>query len=334
MANSRTIRKTGQPARLLTRRAFVGAALAGFGAIAAFGLTACETPGRQYYEDLHHGDGWLEGFSVDSEISEEPVTLVIYADEILENYGEPRAPRMQDIVERYHGNYGRADVTIDWRWTSPDKLADYAENGMPEDADGCIAQIELVMAAAEVGYLYDGIAHTSRRDINWFSVSTTMFRLKGSKAKMPKANTADGADFVDIDEGGSGIYETRMMQLAKLKGRLAIAAEGTRQGTAARMCLYQAGLYTEESGQGGRIDKSVRDKIAVYDDVEDVFAAVKSGECSLGIAFVVDVNWHEGFECTYVPDNRYGFAMSSASVVGSEKAAQVRDFLQYVRIVE
>ena len=147
MANSMATRGSG----LLTRRAFTGAMLACFGTFMALGLSACETPGRKYFEDLHEGDGWHEGFSVDSEISDEPVTLVIYADDILENYGEPRRPRMQDIVQRYQDNVGRSGVTIDWRWTSPDKLASYAENGMPDDADAYIAQLELVMAAAEAG---------------------------------------------------------------------------------------------------------------------------------------------------------------------------------------
>lgn len=315
---------------MLSRRGFV-AVLAG-GACTVAGLTGCENRSRGYYEDLHsNDDNWVAGFSVDTEFPLTTTTLTVFVDERFKTMGTAGVSSLQSIYEDYPEMNGRENIEIKTVWCSPDEVAKYTAQGFPENADGFIGLEDDVLAGIDSGVLYGGIAGTSRRDLGTQG-APCVFRKVGSGVDMSKAEgTLDGEDQINSNER---YYQTKMMQLAKLKGKLAIGAEGTWDGISARDVLNLAGLYSEALGAaGGTFSEEIRDKIAVCNSTKEIVAAVKSGECSLGLMLAPELNYinDDKLEAIYSPDCDYMPKASGASVSASSNGGVVRDMLQYMK---
>lgn len=314
----------------LTRRGFCAVLLAGLGAAA--GLAGCDKRSRSYYEDLHHDDdNWRNGFSVDTEYPVMATTLTVYIDQRFKTMGSDGESTLGYACKCYSSVSGRENIKVKLVWCSPQDIDRYLAQGMPQDADGFIGLEDDVLTGIDAGALYGGIAGTSRRDLG-VQGTPCVFRKSGSGAQMPKAKgTLDGEDQINSNER---YYQTKMMQLPKLKGKLAIGAEDTWNGISARDVLNLAGFYTEEEGAaGGTISKKVRDKIKVYGSTKEIAAAVKSGECSLGLVLAPELNYldDDELEAIYSPDCSYQPHASGASVNGSANGGLCRDMLQYLK---
>lgn len=314
----------------MTRRSFCALATC-VGAAALMGLAGCEKRSRAYYDDLHEGDGWHQGVSVDTERSDNPCTLTFYADERFQRFGSPKSPYIDQAIEAY--NISLPQTTIKIVWCSPKQIQSCVEGKIPSKVDAVIGLRDVIVQGVDAGYLCGGVMGLCRRDFDSITFTATIFRKRGSKAQMPKADTYNGEDYFDLDGTGDNV-KTRMQRLGKLKGTMAIAAEDALQGQAARSVLAEAGLYSEASGKGGKIDVSVRSKIKVFPSAEDVVKAVEDGECALGLAFRSDIEWLGGDKLEEVyepPSGSFSVKYSGASVIGSEQAAQARDFMQFLR---
>ena len=317
--------------KALSRRGFILAAVGG--AFALLDLSGCQSRSRGYYSDLHSGEGWHDGYSVDAEYCDDPVTICVYADECVQRQGDPSHPFIESVLEGYGKN--RPGVTVNFNWCTVDELERFAAEGLPADADAVIAENSVVKAAADAGYVFEGVAYTSVRELTGtFSLEPAFVRKTGSKVDLPAADTIDGNDKIDANED---VFVTRTQKVPEFDGRIAVAGEDQRCGVAARKALsYKAGLYSEESGMGGTFAKSIRKKMAEVADAQAVVDAVLSGECELGLMFACDAAFlgRGNLEVVYEPPSNYGITFDGGSAEGSELGGVARDFLQFLRMRE
>ncbi len=63
--------------------------------------------------------------------------------------------------------------------------------------------------------------------------------------------------------------------------------------------LYNAGLYTDESGADGEFDASIADKVNLADKVGTCASYVSTGDCTIGFVYSSDVYRYEGIKAIY-----------------------------------
>lgn len=269
--------------------------------------------------------GSTESFAADAEAPSMAVDLLVYADSKLKSKTGSNAgsSAIDDAIKRYQANEGRDQVTFTVKYVSSDETAKIAEEGSA-DGDILIAAEDTLDNAAATGTIYTGDANTSIRELASISNdSLVIARANKSSWKMPKAKTINGEDSTD---GGT----TQFQQLAKMKGKLALASDGTPEGTCANRALYTTGLYSSDSGTGGSYDKSIAKKVKVFKSGRKAAAAVKDGECSAGIFLKSNVtSSYKGLDPVYTIVNASTPTYCGASLSTSANGAVARDFLQF-----
>ena len=63
--------------------------------------------------------------------------------------------------------------------------------------------------------------------------------------------------------------------------------------------LYNAGLYTDESGADGEFDASIADKVNLADKVGTCASYVSTGDCTIGFVYSSDVYRYDGIKAIY-----------------------------------
>ena len=321
----------------ITRRAFVaGGAAVLVGAVVGFVDVAVKEPGdssrTHLYFEVHDDDEHSEGFSTDTETCTYPVKLRVVADEYVRRcWTKGNGDSWDELLASYRRvDSRRANVSAEIEFASSEEISRMCEQGC--SADIVIGDEDAIRAGLASGVLYGGIARTSVRDIGcWSEGKMQVVRAKGSDAHMPTA--IDGEEVPDPDE----------MNLLELlpwfEGTFGICAEGTYQGRGARSTLYQAGLYSEPSGEGGSFDERLDGIVVEYADDEELCGALENGECDLGMLNMYDLLWYgrkDGGEAhdveeAYSPSqNDARLSFKGCSVEGSEESGVARDLLQFM----
>ena len=109
-----------------------------------------------------------------------------------------------------------------------------------------------------------------------------------------------------------------------------MASESTLQGRSANLALFQAGLYSSESGTGGEYADALDGKIVVADNVDGVLDLVADGECELGFAYDHDVKLRDDVETANGTTTGVGIPQYKCGVIKSSRhKAATRQFLDW-----
>ena len=302
----------------LTRRQVIKLGSSAAVVAAACVLGGCSN-GSEYDEHT------AQGFSSDTEIKDYDLTVYLIADEMLETGTTGSdVSRVQEMIEDYQAQTGRGNVTFAVKFMNSVDMAKSCEDGF-EDACDCVIGFEATIElGVENEILYGGAGGSSVRNLSSvFSEKIVIVRAKGSSAEMPAASTLSGED---ADDGSL----TQMMNLGSFDGKIAIAAESLIEGVTTNKALARIGLYSESSGIGGEYDSSLKDKVLIFDSMDELAAALEGGTCGLGFMAQSELGaTYTSLEKVYSPDYANAY-YKGASVTDAEEGGVARDFLEYV----
>ena len=314
---------------MMTRRQVcAGAAVsaAGLAYLCAFGsLSGCSQGSN---EDAS-ASGVREGFSPDTEVRDEPVSLHFLVDSDLQYFAgaTPDEDSLASSLASYQAQDGRADVEISFEYVSTRELDMLADTAF--EADAVIATAGLIDKALENQLLDAGAGNVSLRTFpQIFPATTHVVRAKGSTVSMPDAATIDGNDSAD------GTI-SRLQRIGQVDGMIAVADPDLEPvGISANKLLYAAGLYSEASGIGGDYIGELAGHVSVFGSQDAAMSAVANGECELGFAFTqgLDSRYPQVEDC-YTPPNANNTLYEGAAVTGSANAGVARDFMQYLTML-
>lgn len=270
------------------------------------------------------------GFASDTEVRTYPVHLKIYADSNLKWHTsyDGKVEDLAVFAKRYQQQVDRSQVTFEIAYVDPPALLGMAQTGF-EDGDGLVALRDTVEAGGQAGTVDGGTAGLSVRDLSAnFSEQIVMVRAVGSAVEPPPARTIDGKDTPD------GSYN-QLQQLPQFDGLVAVVDPAVAtEGRCANDALGRQSLYSADTGT---YDPSIASKMVSYPDQDSAMAAVASGACQLGFAFLPHVNDTNGLklrypqvEQCYVPPASHSAFYHGAALAISAEPGVARDFFEFI----
>lgn len=295
-------------------------ALAGAAALAGAGTLAGCSNGSGGGDTAH------QGFASDTQYKDDPLTLYIVADENLKramSSSEDGTGRLESYFSRYQSQAGREQVTFGVKYKSAAELKKMASEGFPEGT-GVVALQDTIETACDAGILNGGAANTSVRNFTGQLYETlVVVRKADGSAQMPEADTLSGED----SEDGK---ISRMQNLPKFDGKIAVAAESLTEGMLANRVLARWGFYSSDTGVGGEYSKEIKDKIRVFNSLDELCRSLQKDKCQLGFA-VQSMLWgaFPQVEQAYKPSYSH-LTYSGASIPNMENDTVALDFFEFV----
>lgn len=102
-------------------------------------------------------------------------------------------------------------------------------------------------------------------------------------------------------------------------------------GKYANQALYSAGLYSDESGDGGEYDQAIAGKINLADKVGTAAKWVSTRDCQVGFVYSSDVYRYDGIQVAYVcpEDTHKPIVYPGAVAAGAVNADIAADFIDF-----
>lgn len=288
-------------------------------------VAACALGGLSGCDSAQSDSHSRTGFASDTEVKDYDLTIKLILDSNLKRglVSDNGLGRVESYISRYQEQNERGGVSIAVKYYSSAEMAGMAQTGF-EEADGIIGLQGAVNLAVQTGVAYGGGAGTSVRDFTGqLYEQVTIVRATGSSVEMPKADTISGNDSSD------GQF-TRIQHLPDFDGKIAVPGESLMEGALTNRNLYRWGFYSEETGLNGTYADSIKDKMVVYNSLDEEVKAITEGTCQLGFV-AKSMLWgsYGGIESVYDPGYS-NMIYSGASLANAAEGGVARDFFEYI----